>query len=260
MKYKIEEKIDDNAQILGVMITGTRKSQVIGKIKLQRKNLCHVATINPEFVIEARHNKIFANALNTCEIAVADGWGVVWALKLLEGKSIDRISGVEIAEEIMKYANDKEKKVFLLGARQGIAEKAAKIMQAKYPHVRLAWYEGAQTVAVEKDEEASMTIAKINTFEPDYLFVAYGSPWQDIWIEENRPYLRVGLAIGVGGTLDEWANAVKTCPKWIDGLGLKWLFRLVNEPWRLGRQMRLLEFMWLVKWELVKRMYYKFID
>ena len=98
-----------------------------------------------------------------------------------------------------------------------------------------------------------MTIAKINGFEPDYLFVAYGSPWQDLWIEENRPYLRVRVAVGVGGTLDEWARVVAPCPKWIDQLGFKWLWRLVHEPSRWRRIIRVLQFGWLV-------LYHKLID
>lgn len=242
-------KIDHSVQILGVSITGTSRAQVLNLLAFQRKNLWHLATVNPEFVIQARSNPRFARDLDKCQLTVVDGWGIVWAAKILGLPNLERVSGVEIVEWILGEANKKELKVFLLGARTGVAERAAKRIQIQYPHVRIAWYEGARTVAVEGKDEASMTIAKINAFEPDYLLVAYGSPWQDMWIEENRPYLRAKVAMGVGGTLDELAGVVATCPKWLDSLGLKWLFRLVVEPWRLRRQIGLIKFIGLVLYQ-----------
>ncbi len=188
--------------------------------------MLHVATVNPEFIMEANSNQKFKEVLGKC-LTVADGHGVLWAIQILLGKQIERISGTELVDEMLKHASANDEKVFLLGAADGVAQKAADAMIKKYPTLNVNWFAGAQTVKVEKDEEASMTIAKINGFEPDYLLVAYGSPWQDLWIEENRPYLRVRVAIGVGGALDEWAGLIKMCPDWIDKLGFKWLWRLV---------------------------------
>lgn len=254
------KSIDDSVQILGVKITSTQRDLLLKKIKLQRKNLLHLATVNPEFVMEARRSARFAEVLSSCELTVADGWGVVWALQLTQGIEVERVSGIEVVGMILEHANEKGRKVFLLGAAVGVAELAAKRIAKLYPGVQVAWYEGARSVAVEGKDEASMTIAKINTFEPDYLLVAYGSPWQDIWIEENRPYLRVGMAVGVGGTLDELAGVVPVCPAWLDRIGLKWLFRLVTEPWRLKRQLRLVQFVWLVAGVMLKNLYHKLID
>lgn len=98
-----------------------------------------------------------------------------------------------------------------------------------------------------------MTIARINAVSPDYLLVAYGSPRQDMWIEENRPYLRARVAMGVGGVLDEWAGLVAVCPAWIDQIGLKWAWRLAHEPKRFFRVLRVFQFATLV-------LYHKLID
>lgn len=254
-----QKKIDSTVKIFDVRITGTRKSEVLKRIGLQRKEMLHVATVNAEFVMEARNNPRFAQVLSQC-YTIADSWGVVWGIRILGNRKqktgtgdIERVSGVELVEEILKRANERREKVFLLGASSGIAEKAAVAMATKYPGAKYGWYEGAKTVSVEANEEASMTIAKINGFEPDYLLVAYGSPWQDIWIEENRPYLRARVAVGVGGVLDEWAETVARCPEWIDLLGLKWLWRLAHEPWRFPRVMKVFQFGVLV-------MYHKLID
>lgn len=243
-----QKKVDNSALIFDIAVNGTRKSQVLSKIWLQRKKMLHVATLNPEYIMEARTNSKFKSILAQC-LTVADGHGVVWGL----GKQVERISGVELVSEILRHAQENKEKVFLLGAGPGVAERAAYAMQVAYPDLQIASYEGAECVREEESGEASMTIAKINGFEPDYLLVAYGSPWQDIWIEENRPYLRARVAMGVGGVLDEWAGVVKLCPAWIDQIGLKWAWRVVHEPWRLRRIMRVFQFGLLV-------LYQKLID
>ncbi|MFH2019567.1 MAG: WecB/TagA/CpsF family glycosyltransferase [bacterium] len=247
-KLDARKKLDSTQKIFGVRINGTQKSRVLTKIGLQRKEMLHVVTVNSEFLMEARQNIEFRNVLSQCQVSVADGWGVVWATQILAngwGK-VERISGEGLVHEILRKANERREKVFLLGAEEGIAEKAAIAMAKRYPRVEYAWYEGAKRVKVEKREEASMTIAKVNAFEPDYLLVAYLSPWADVWIEENRPYLRVRVAMGVGGVLDEWAGKTRRCPEWLDRRGGKWLWRLIQEPWRWRRIVRVLQFGLLV--------------
>lgn len=249
------KKADTAVIIMNVAINGTQRSQVLKKIWLQRKEMLHVATVNPEFVMEARVNPRFQSVLQKC-LTVADGWGVVWATQILglkPGEKVERISGSVLAEEIVAHAAENGEKVFLLGAGAGVAERAARELSKKYPQLQISWYSGAQTVKLEKNEEASMTIAKINAYEPDYLLVAYGSPWQDIWIEDNRPYLRTRVAIGVGGVLDEWAGGVASPPAWVDQVGLKWAWRVIIQPWRLPRIGRVLWFGILVGWERLRR-------
>lgn len=253
------KKADSPVEIIDVSIVGTRKSEVLRRMWLQRKEMLHVATVNPEYIMEARRSEKFRDVLGKC-LTVADGHGIIWGYKILNHKfsnspigEFERISGVELVSDLLRHADERSEKVFLLGAADGVAERAAEKMHQKYPKVKLSWYEGAKTVAVEKSEEASMTIAKINGFEPDYLLVAYGSPWQDIWIEENRPYLRTRVAMGVGGTLDEWAGIVKQCPIWLDQIGMKWVWRVIHESWRWKRVMRVFQFGLLV-------LYHKLID
>lgn len=241
------KKTDKSIEIFDIPIVGTQKREVLRKIGLQRKEMLQVATVNSEYVMEARRSERFRQIL-TKSLTVADGYGIVWAAQILRGVTIERVSGVELVREILRRANARHEKVFLLGARSHVAELAAAKMKVRYPGVLLAWYEGARSVRLEQAEEASLTIAKINSFEPDYLLVAYGSPWQEIWIEENRPYLRVRVALGVGGTLDEWAGIVKPCPNWMDQAGLKWLWRLVHEPWRWRRVLTVWQFGLLVLW------------
>ncbi len=242
----MKKNIDKSVLIGNVNISGTHKNQVLRKLYLQRKNLHHIVTVNPEFVIEARRNPKFEDVLACANERVADGWGVVLAARILYGVKLPRISGDFLVEKILSHSGEHGKKVFLLGGGEGVAEQAAREMRRVYPGLRVEYYEGSRRVAREKREEAGLTLAKINAFEPDYLLVAYGSPWQDIWIEENREYLRAGVAVGVGGILDEWAGVVKKCPKLLDKIGLKWMWRLFWQPWRWRRVARVFWFGLLV--------------
>lgn len=259
-----DKKTDLPVEIMNITIAGTHINGVLRKIWLQRKEMLHIATVNPEFVMEARDNIRFRESLANC-LTVADGWGIVWADTILNrkfsnsqmkvGNPLQRISGSDLSGLIVQHAAEKGEKVFLLGARAGVAERAANNLRKIYPQLQISWYSGAQTVKVEKNEEASMTIARINAYEPDYLLVAYGSPWQDIWIEDNRPYLRVRVAMGVGGVLDEWAGVVRLCPDWLDRIGGKWLWRLITQPWRLPRIIKVLKFGVIVLWTRLKRVF-----
>lgn len=254
---KVAKKVDLPVEIMNVTISGTQKNGVLKKMWLQRKEMLHIATVNPEFVMEARTNNRFSQSLKQC-LTVADGWGIVWA-NTLQGESsnaqVDRISGTWLAEQIIAHAAENDEKVFLLGAASGVAEQAATNLSKIYPQLQIAWYSGAQTVRVEKNEEASMTIARINAFEPDYLLVAYSAPWSVLWIEDNRPYLRARVAMGVGGVFDEWAGVVKLCPDWLDSMGLKWLWRLIAQPKRLPRILRVLHFGFIVLFVRLKRIF-----
>lgn len=247
-----QKRTGERVEILGLAINSTQKEQVLRLLTLQRKELLHLATVNPEYVMQARMYPDFAKVLSQ-SITTADGWGIVWAARLLKDRSIERVSGTSLVEEILRLADKREEKVFLLGAGEGVAAQAASLMNIRYPHAKISFYEGAENIRLERREEASMTIARINAVSPDYLLVAYGSPRQDMWIEENRPYLRARVAMGVGGVLDEWAGLVAVCPAWIDQIGLKWAWRLAHEPKRFFRVLRVFQFATLV-------LYHKLID
>ncbi len=237
-----EKKIDKSVKIFDVIISGTDKDRVLKRIFSRRKKMLQVVTVNSEFVMEARENKSFRRVLNQADLAVADGWGVVWAAKILAGRKIDRITGHWLAEKILARANLKKERVFLLGGKPGVVELAIKEMKKRYPGAELAGWSGARRAVAETREERGVTLAKINAFQPDYLLVAYGYPIEEEWIARNRAYLKVRVAIGVGGVVDEWAGVVKRTPSWVDEVGGRWLWRLAHQPWRWRRILRVLKF------------------
>ncbi len=191
-----------------------------------------IATVNPEFVMEARHNPAFRRVLAAVDLATPDGFGLLLAARWQGTPLRGRVTGVELVNRIA--AADQGWSIFFLGAAPGIAIKAAATLQQRYPGLQIAGcYAGSPDVAGEPTIRAI-----ISATNPDILLVAYGHPAQELWIARNQPVLRIPVAIGVGGVFDYLAGVVPRAPGWMRRLGLEWLYRLIRQPTRWRRIMR----------------------
>lgn len=198
----------------------------------------HIVTVNPEFIMTAQKNVEFRHVLNQSDLALPDGIGVVWASRLLGHPLRERVTGVDTVRALARFAAEHGLRPFLLGARPGVAEEAAAVLQRENPGLTIAGtYAGSPA-----PEEEETIIALIQSARPDFLFVAYGAPWQDLWIARTRPRLHIPIAMGVGGALDFIAGRAKRAPRWMQRLGLEWLHRLIQEPWRWRRMLALPRF------------------
>lgn len=192
-----------------------------------------IVTVNPEFIMEARRNSAFRRVLAAADLATPDGFGVILASRWCGAPLRGRVTGIALTERIAAEAARRGWSLFLLGAAPGVAERAAAALQQANPGLRIAGcYAGSPHPA---DEPAIRE--QIRAARPDVLLVAYGHPAQDLWIARNQPLLRVPVAIGVGGTFDELAGVVPRAPDLVQRLGLKWLYRLLVQPWRWRRIM-----------------------
>lgn len=118
---------------------------------------------------------------------------------------------------------------------------------------KIAYDEGSKSIINETTKEQQRIIKKINNFKPHFLFVAYGAPMQEKWVAKNLPKLKVKVGMGVGGAFDYLSGRVKRAPKIIQKLNLEWFWRLIHEPWRWRRQLRLVKFAWLVVGEKIRK-------
>lgn len=215
--------------ILGVRVTSSRTSEVLSKIeeKVGQKASDRpfwITTINPEIVMKAVDDGEYKEILNNADLAIPDGVG----LKL--GGVREIIPGRRIVEELCKNHNYR---IFFLGGKSGVS----RLMADKY---------GGKSDPGEQDIKSqtrkSEILEKINEYKPDILFVAYGAPWQEKWIYENLNKLKCKAVMGVGGSFDYLTGLAKLPPVWMSNLGLEWLWRLVQEPWRWRRQLNLIRF------------------
>ncbi len=199
-------------------------------------------TPNSEIVQLCIENPALYEIINSAELIVPDGIGVVKAGRIL-GTPFDhgKVAGVEVGEKLIEKLASTEFTVYLLGGKPGIAEAAAASLMAKYPGIK---FTGCSDGYFKKTgEETDSVIEKINSSGADVLFVCLGAPTQEKWIYENRSKLtsaRVLLALG--GSLDAYSGTVKRAPRIFIKLGLEWLYRLLCEPWRFKRMLKLPKF------------------
>ncbi len=202
----------------------------------------HICTVSPEFVMIAQDNAEFMRVLQAADLCVADGVGLVLAARYLGSPLPQRVTGSDGVPQIAARAAHEGWKLYLLGAAPGVAKQAAARLMTDYPGVCIVGtYAGNPSPQEEED-----IIARVNSSGADILFVAYGAPGQDEWIARNRGRLTVHVAMGVGGTFDFLAGVVPRAPRWMQRIGLEWLFRLYRQPRRWRRMLRLPRFIWAV--------------
>jgi N-acetylglucosaminyldiphosphoundecaprenol N-acetyl-beta-D-mannosaminyltransferase len=190
-----------------------------------------VATVNPEFVMRARADEQFGEVLEGAALCVADGIGVVWAMRRQGCPQYERVSGSDLVPRLAAVCARRGWRPFLLGSRPGVADEAARRLEADNPGLVVAGTHAGSPLP-EDDEE---TLCRIAAARPDLLLVAYGAPNQEFWIARNQRRLGVPVAMGVGGTFDFLAGRVRRAPAWMRRAHLEWLWRLLLQPARARR-------------------------
>jgi len=227
-------------RILGVDVHDVTIEEALQRIQemIEARTPHHIVTVNPEFVMIAQKHDEFRDVLNRADLQVADGIGIVWASRV-NGKRIrGRVTGVDLVNAFSRLAGEQRYRLYLLGAAPGVAEIAARILADRHPGlVIVGTYSGSP-----RREEESQICDRIRQARPDVLLVAFGAPMQDIWIRRTMDILKVPVSIGVGGTFDFIAGVQTRAPGWMRELGLEWLYRLVREPRRWRRMLRLPRF------------------
>lgn len=259
-------------ELLGVGITTNPKSQILEYILkglAKRGGNYYIVTPNPELLVLAATDKGFRDILNGAKIALPDGVGVVAGAQILGKGSLKRITGVDFVDFVCKEVADLPITAGFLGAGPGVAVKTAECLVKKYPGLKVSFaiseYSDLTQKVRKSDRKAGKSeIPKVRhselygalsfseSSECDILFVAFGSPKQEKWIAENLSNLPARVVVGVGGAFDMISGNVPRAPQIIRSLGLEFLFRLLIQPWRVKRQMRLLVFIYLVIKEKLK--------
>ncbi len=266
--------------IFGVGITDETQENILKYILQGLKKSgekYYVVTPNPEILVYAKNHQDFKAILNNARLALPDGVGVIWAGKILGKKFSEKGTGTDLLEKLCSGVARQPITVGFLGGRDKIAEMTAECLVSKYPGLKVSfvgseWKEegfrvlnpkleaGNLKLERNKNLPSNFKLQKSNLQHPvsslksiDLLFVAYGFPKQEEWMSKNLSKLPVKVAIGVGGAFDYISGNVPRAPVSIRKIGFEWLFRLIVQPWRIKRQLALLEFVWLVFKERISR-------
>ncbi len=217
--------------ILGIPVDPVTLPEACERIEsmLADDNQHHVLTPNPEMIVAAHTNTEFRSVLQTSSLNVADGYGLLLASRFLGSPLPERVSGIDLLTTLCEAIRVP---VFFLGAAPGVAASAANALRQKNPALMIAGtYAGSASLSEETE-----IISRINASGARVLFVAYGAPMQDLWIARNLERMPgIAVAMGVGGSFDFLAGVRTRAPRLMRTLGLEWLWRLVQEPRRIGR-------------------------
>lgn len=281
----------NNIKILGVVINTNPEREILEYITKSLRGSSQklkIFTPNPELIMIARRDLSYQNVLNSAQVSLPDGVGVVWAARKHGKRLQGRITGVSFMEKLCKECARMGLSIGLLGGQAGVAEKVAECLVAKYPELKInyiaqEWDQDGfaraqelriknQEAKVKKESEKSHDSSSIihdslegkkfqtaqaeNTKKQsehiDIFFVAFGSPKQEKWIAEHLQEIPAGAVMGVGGAFDFISGRVNRAPHFIQAAGLEWLYRLIRQPWRWKRQLALPQFAFLVMTQKTK--------
>ena len=207
---------------------------------LRGDKAAYVVTPNAEIAYEALHDGQLREMLNGADLMLPDGAGVVLASKLLRTPVKQKVAGVDFAAGLLGVLERNGQSLYLLGGKPGIGELAAQKMLEAHPQLRIAG------IADGYFQDEAPVVAKINASGADALFVCLGAPKQERFMVQHQQELHVHLMAGLGGSLDAFAGTVQRAPAWMIRLNLEWLYRLIREPKRFRRMLRLPKYLWAV--------------
>ena len=223
--------------VLGTEIDSTTQTEAVDRAMtaMHERKGAFVITPNAEYLLQAKTQRDLRQISQSAFLSLPDSIGVLAAARILKIPLHQRVTGIDFAFSLLKKMGERGRSVFLLGARQGIAEAAADRLRELIPGLVIA---GTSHGYFSSTDEKRIC-ERINTASPDLLIVCLGSPRQERWMYKNSSALHVGLMAGLGGTLDVFAGNVDRAPEGWRKIGLEWLYRSIREPKRITRILRI---------------------
>lgn len=241
----------DRLDILGVPVDVVNMSQAVDFVDhiIKTNDKAEIIAVNPEKVIKANSDSVLKARLISAKLLIADGIGVVLAARILRNVKMERVPGSELMPEICNLSMKKGYKIFLYGAKSEVVHRAADVLRSRYWGLNIV---GIQDGYLAESDETKL-INEINISGAHILFLALGSPKQEMWIDKNMSRLNINICQGVGGTFDVIAGNVRRAPLFFRRIHLEWFYRLISNPKRLFRQTALPVFVFsLLKEKLLK--------
>jgi len=216
--------------IFGVKIDSLSLGELMEFISdcFKQQKTCFIVTVNGEILLKAEKDLNYRRVLQEADLKIVDSTNVS-IVSWLKGKPIKEIiPGSSLSIEIARLAALKSQSLYLLGAKEGVARQAADQLKSLFPNLIIS---GTSS----KNPDDPTVVDDINQAKPDIIFVAYGAPKQELWINSNRHKIQSKLFVGVGGTFDMLAGTLPRAPKLMQTIHLEWFWRLILQPSRIGR-------------------------
>ncbi len=232
-------------ELLGVAFDNVSMAEATaqGETFLNGEGTHYVVTPNPEIVEVCRENPQAMAAVNGASLVLPDGIGVIYGAKINHTPLKERVPGIEFGTAMIEACARMGLKVYFFGAKPGVAAEAAVKMQERYPALQVAGSHDGYF----KEEESESIALEIRQSGAALVFVCLGAPKQELWMQKYGEKTGAKLLLGLGGSLNVFAGVAKRAPQFFCDHNLEWFYRLVKEPSRIGRMMKLPLFLIHVK-------------
>jgi len=237
------------ATVPSLRILGSRIDRLTAEGALQRIRAMassgrphHVITGNTLMVLAAQTDTALRQIIENAALVVPESWGVFWASGQVDAPLLEFTPGIDLMMRLCEQARRDGHGIFLLGAAPGVATLAAERLRARFPGLQIT---GTHHGFFAQHEDG-MIVSRVRAAAPHYLFVALNVPGQEKWIARNVHALGVPVVMGVGGSFDVLSGRLKRAPMWMRRAGIEWVYRTLQQPWRLKRIKDLPVFMWRV--------------
>ena len=249
-------KITKRIKLFGIDIDNISNEETISEIELliEKEKPSLVVTPNVHHINILQKDDEFKKIYRQASMVLPDSTPLIWASKLLGMPLKEKVTGSDLLPSFCKIAARKRYELFFLGSGPSIAKKAANILTNKNPGLKIVGTYSPSFGFENDEDENRKIVAMIKKCTPDVLFVGLGPPKQEKWIWKYKDEINVPVSIAVGASFDFISGNVKRAPKWMQKIGLEWLFRLCQEPRRLWKRYLIGNtiFIWLVLKEFIK--------
>jgi len=224
-----------NQYLLGLKISNINVSSLHNyfDVSIAQNIKIRVGNLNINAANIGYENKWYKDYVNTCDIVFCDGKGIQLGLFFCNKKIPPQITYHTWIWNLAKHCNKNGYKLFLLGSKEGIAEKAMYKLLTKYPSLKVQCYHGYFD---KSSKDNNRVIQKINDFNSHILIVGFGMPLQERWIMDNIDKINANIFLNGGAYLDWLSGIKKQAPRWVTKYGLEWFYRLIKEPKRLFKR------------------------
>lgn len=225
------------ANLLGVAVDAENMESAISAISRQIRSGAngYICATGVHGILEALRSDMVADALAASVMNVPDGAPTVWIGRLQGFRTMDHVTGPALMREVFRRREFSEYSHFFYGGKPGVADELALAMLRQFPWVRIAGTYTPPFRDLTQEEEQALAF-RINSCEPDILWVGISTPRQELWMRRMLPLLRARLLFGVGAAFDFHTGRIRECPVWVKRAGFNWLHRLAQDPKRLWRR------------------------
>lgn len=225
-------------KFLNIELDNLTMDEAIGRIDelVINKKPSYVVTPNVDHIVKLEKDMEFREVYDSADLILTDGMPLLWISHLKKNPIKEKVSGSDLFPKVCELAAKKNYSIFLLGAAEGVAARAANNLKNKYEGLRIAGTYSPSYGFEKNENEIEYIINLINECKPDILAVGLGAPKQEKFIFKYKDILNVPVSLAIGASIDFEADNIERAPKWMQKSGLEWFYRLIKEPRRMFKR------------------------